>query len=171
MKQNFQWGDRSVEARLLSRQPLELELQWPDGRKERINPDIQGQELRLPDRVLPFAVTRQGNEIWLSLGSHTFVLRRVAGSRGQAHDLGGGFAAPMPGRIVKWAVEEGAPVTAGTVLLVMEAMKMEHRIEAPCPGRVTSFHAAPGDLVELGFHLLDFVEDKPVLDSASPAPA
>lgn len=160
MKQHVQWGEASVEVRLLSREPLELELQWPDGRKERILPQIHGQELRWQERVFPFALTRQGDSLWLSLGAQTFTLRLVAAPRGQAHDLCGGFTAPMPGRIVKWAVEPGVLVPAGTVLLVMEAMKMEHRMEAPCAGRVTSFHAAPGDLVELGFHLLDFAEEK-----------
>jgi propionyl-CoA carboxylase alpha chain len=56
----------------------------------------------------------------------------------------------MPGRVVRVAVREGDRVAAGDELLVLEAMKMEHRIEAPCAGRVAAVHVASGDFVAAG---------------------
>lgn len=60
----------------------------------------------------------------------------------------GSLHAPMPGKVLNVLVSEGDHVEAGTVLLVMEAMKMEHTLRAPVAGVVTSVRAAAGDQVE-----------------------
>ncbi|MFT5485077.1 MAG: 3-methylcrotonyl-CoA carboxylase alpha subunit [Halieaceae bacterium] len=70
-----------------------------------------------------------------------------------------GFAAPMNGTLVALLVEPGQAVTAGTPLLVMEAMKMEQTINAPSAGRVTEFYYQAGDLVDGGSSLLHFETD------------
>jgi acetyl/propionyl-CoA carboxylase alpha subunit len=62
----------------------------------------------------------------------------------------GSLHAPMPGRIVKVMVGEGDDVTDGQVVIVLEAMKMEHSLRAPYDGVVRSVTAAPGDQVEAG---------------------
>ncbi len=62
----------------------------------------------------------------------------------------GGLTAPMPGRILVTHVTVGAVVEKGQLLLVLEAMKMEHRITAPVAGTVTAIHAADGDQVANG---------------------
>jgi 3-methylcrotonyl-CoA carboxylase alpha subunit len=58
--------------------------------------------------------------------------------------------APMNGRLVKVAVEEGERVEAGQRLAVVEAMKMEHALVAPHAGVVRDLTAALGDQVEMG---------------------
>ena len=60
----------------------------------------------------------------------------------------GACIAPMPGKVVEVRVAEGDTVTAGQVLLVMEAMKMEHKVTAPEAGTVSALHAEAGDQVE-----------------------
>jgi 3-methylcrotonyl-CoA carboxylase alpha subunit len=67
---------------------------------------------------------------------------------------GGGLIAPMPGRLVSFAVKAGDKVTAGQTLAVMEAMKMEHTIAAPKDGVVAEILYAPGDHVMDGAELL-----------------
>jgi propionyl-CoA carboxylase alpha chain len=62
----------------------------------------------------------------------------------------GSLHAPMPGRVVKVMVEEGGEVAEGQVMIVLEAMKMEHSLRAPYDGMVRSVTAAPGDQVEAG---------------------
>ena len=62
----------------------------------------------------------------------------------------GSLLAPMPGAVVRVAVAEGARVTAGQPLVVLEAMKMEHTVAAPVDGVVTALHVRPGDQVESG---------------------
>ncbi|MCW8194766.1 acetyl/propionyl/methylcrotonyl-CoA carboxylase subunit alpha [Proteobacteria bacterium 005FR1] len=73
------------------------------------------------------------------------------------HEAGhGGFTAPMNGRVVQILAEAGQPVKAGDPLLVLEAMKMEHTMNAPADGKVESFHCGAGDLVNSGQVLLEF---------------
>lgn len=74
----------------------------------------------------------------------------------EADDHHGGLVAPMNGRVVCLSVEAGTGVKKGDVLMIMEAMKMEHSITAAADGTVDSFHFAAGDLVEGGANLLEF---------------
>ena len=69
---------------------------------------------------------------------------------------GGSLRAPMNGTVVSLLIETGTPVSKGDTLLVMEAMKMEHTIDAPADGMVTEFYFQPGDLVDGGADLLAF---------------
>ncbi len=73
-----------------------------------------------------------------------------------AGDAGGGFTAPMNGTIVECLVEAGASVKRDAVLVIMEAMKMEHSIRAPSDGVVTEVFYGAGDLVDGGAELLAF---------------
>jgi 3-methylcrotonyl-CoA carboxylase alpha subunit len=66
----------------------------------------------------------------------------------------GDVTAPMPGKIVSVAVVPGAAVEQHALLLVLEAMKMEHRIEAPVAGTVREVRVAPGELVAGGASLV-----------------
>jgi len=68
----------------------------------------------------------------------------------------GGLTAPMPGRVVALLVAPGTQVTRGTPLLVLEAMKMEHTLQAPADGTVRGYRVREGDLVGDGVALLEF---------------
>jgi len=71
-----------------------------------------------------------------------------------AGDRHGGLVAPMPGRVIAVLVKQGARVTAGTALLVMEAMKMEHTVTAPAAGTISAIHYGEGEQVREGDELL-----------------
>jgi propionyl-CoA carboxylase alpha chain len=62
----------------------------------------------------------------------------------------GSLLAPMPGTVVRIAVTQGEKVTEGQPLLWLEAMKMQHQINAPADGLVTELAVATGDQVEVG---------------------
>ncbi|RZJ25224.1 MAG: acetyl/propionyl/methylcrotonyl-CoA carboxylase subunit alpha [Haliea sp.] len=66
----------------------------------------------------------------------------------------GRLTAPMPGKVVSFAVKAGDKVSKGQALAVMEAMKMEHTIAAPADGTVAELLYAPGDQVAEGAELL-----------------
>ncbi len=74
------------------------------------------------------------------------------------HSAEGSLNAPMPGVITLLKAKHGERVAAGAVLLVMEAMKMEHAIKAPHDGIVKSFRFKPGDQVKDGDLLVEFEE-------------
>ncbi len=73
---------------------------------------------------------------------------------GEVAEEGGRLTAPMPGKVVSFAVKAGDKVKAGQPLAVMEAMKMEHTIAAPHDGTVSELLYAPGDQVSEGAELL-----------------
>ena len=62
--------------------------------------------------------------------------------------------APMPGNILKVNVQNGQAVKAGTVLVVLEAMKMENEIRAPKAGTVTQVLVSKGSTVDTGAPLV-----------------
>ncbi len=69
-------------------------------------------------------------------------------------EVSGGLRAPMPGNVTAVHVAEGAAVAQGQLLLVLEAMKMEHRITAPAAGTVTELLVRAGDQVDNGALLI-----------------
>ncbi len=68
--------------------------------------------------------------------------------------VAGGYEAPMPGNIVAVNVEPGQRVSAGQVLIILEAMKMENLITCTEDGTVTEVRVAAGAQVEAGQVLL-----------------
>jgi acetyl-CoA/propionyl-CoA carboxylase biotin carboxyl carrier protein len=76
--------------------------------------------------------------------------KRSGGSKGGAAVSGDSLTAPMQGTIVKIAVEDGATVAAGDLVVVLEAMKMEQPITAHKAGVVSGLTAAVGETVTSG---------------------
>jgi 3-methylcrotonyl-CoA carboxylase alpha subunit len=76
---------------------------------------------------------------------------------GDTHAEGGRLTAPMPGKVVSFAVKAGDKVSRGQPLAVMEAMKMEHTIAAPADGTVEELMFSPGEQVAEGDELLRMV--------------
>jgi len=73
---------------------------------------------------------------------------------GAGHADAGRLTAPMPGKVLSFAVNNGDRVKKGQALAVMEAMKMEHTIAAPADGTVVELMYSPGDQVLEGAELL-----------------
>jgi propionyl-CoA carboxylase alpha chain len=66
------------------------------------------------------------------------------------HVAPGSLVAPMPGSVVRIAVAQGDSVTAGQPVLWLEAMKMQHQINAPSDGVVTELPVSVGQQIEVG---------------------
>lgn len=81
----------------------------------------------------------------------------AAGGAGGAED--GSLFARMPGVVVSVNVSAGDHVEAGTPLLMLEAMKVEHTIRAPADGTVVEVHYAEGERVTEGSELVSFEPD------------
>ena len=95
-----------------------------------------------------------GDVWWVHLNGRTYKWERIEpGSSGTEDE--GGLIAPMPGKVLEVLVAQGDIVQAGTPLMVLEAMKMEHRIVAAADGTVVAVHYEAGDQVAQGAVLLD----------------
>jgi 3-methylcrotonyl-CoA carboxylase alpha subunit len=92
--------------------------------------------------------------VFTPLGATTITRVDALAHAGDAQAEGGRLTAPMPGKVVSFAVKAGDGVKKGQPLAVMEAMKMEHTIAAPTDGTVAEVLFAPGDQVTEGAELL-----------------
>jgi biotin carboxyl carrier protein len=102
------------------------------------------------ERVTAY-VSSDNTKRWVTVNGRTFVLTKQSGARKTAsghHHAAGKLTAPMPGQIRAVNVSEGDSVTKGQTLLVLEAMKMEIRIQAPMDGMVSKLLVKQGQTVE-----------------------
>jgi biotin carboxyl carrier protein len=103
-------------------------------------------------------VARAPEGVWLHAGGAVFLLELGAGgtpsrSRPTAHDAD--MSAPMPATVLSIVAAEGTRVSAGDVLLLLEAMKMELPIRAPRDGVVSTVRCREGELVQPGVPLVE----------------
>lgn len=86
------------------------------------------------------------------------VKRHRAKQSSGGNATGTGLASPMQGTVVKIAVEEGARVEAGELIIVLEAMKMEQPLNAHKSGIVTNLKVAIGETVASATVLCDIID-------------
>ena len=119
--------------------------------------DDRGIRLECDGRRVGWRVTRWRDDVFLTAGAETVTARVLPRFRppGRGQDSGG-FAAPMPGVVLEVRAEPGETVCAGQTLVVLEGMKMEHRVKAATDGVVSEILVAVGDQVDSGAALLVF---------------
>ena len=100
-------------------------------------------------------VAKVGDDWWIHMDGRTHVVRMHESGSSEAESVQGGMSAPMPGTVLEILVKQGQRVREGQTLLVMEAMKMEHRIQAPRAGEVTRLHYSVGARVDMGATLVE----------------
>lgn len=120
--------------------------------------NMQGLTVQLGERRWSLQLLRDGDQLYLfgADGQHRFTLHDPVGESDHAVADGGSLLAPMPGKIVATLVAAGTEVQRGTPLVVLEAMKMEHTLQAPADGTVKGYRAKAGDQVGDGAVLVDF---------------
>jgi acetyl-CoA/propionyl-CoA carboxylase, biotin carboxylase, biotin carboxyl carrier protein len=99
-----------------------------------------------------YLVAAADGQIWLSRAGHTAVIDELREAPVRPDDEQSGDAeltSPMPGSVVAVGVSDGQHVDAGTVVVIVEAMKMEHQLSAPVDGAVELL-VAVGDQVKVG---------------------
>jgi acetyl-CoA/propionyl-CoA carboxylase biotin carboxyl carrier protein len=99
-----------------------------------------------------YTVAVTGQQIWLAGEGRTWMLEELKEDSARPDDAHSGDAelvSPMPGSVVAVSVQDGEPVTAGAVVVAVEAMKMEHSLRSPVAG-VVELLVAVGDQVKVG---------------------
>jgi biotin carboxyl carrier protein len=98
---------------------------------------------------------RDGDVAWVFVAGETFRIAKAAARAARPAEEEHALTAPMPGRVSDVRVVDGQKVEKGDVLVILEAMKMEHAIRSPRAGVVTRLFAEAGKMVGLGAVLLD----------------
>ncbi len=135
-------GDKTVDVEILGTQDGKLDLL------------IDG------ERITAY-VSSENAKRWVTIHGRTVLLTKRSGSRksGQGpHHAAGELAAPMPGQVRAVNVSEGDTVTKGQTLMVLEAMKMEIRIQSPSDGTVNKLFVKQGQTVEREQMLIEIVD-------------
>lgn len=99
-----------------------------------------------------YVVAADDGQIWLAGGGRTLAVEEVREAPVRPDDAHSGDAeltSPMPGSVVAVGVGDGDRVATGTVVVTVEAMKMEHALTAPVDG-VVELLVAQGDQVKVG---------------------
>lgn len=116
--------------------------------------------LNLDGRTVTLHVAADRDLRWVAVHGRTYLLKQETHSRRTPHAgddplrhrsgaaSKGILHAPMPGQVRAVNVQVGDPVTKGQTLLLLEAMKMEIRIQAPCDGTVAKIAVKMGEQVE-----------------------
>jgi len=123
---------------------------------------------RSPDRVVldvdgvrrAYDIARYDDDVYVDSARGSVRLRLVPRFVDPATQrAAGSLLAPMPGSVARLAVAVGDRVSAGQPVLWLEAMKMQHRIDAPADGVVTDLPVREGQQIDVGA-VLAVVEEK-----------
>ncbi|MGA8548227.1 MAG: biotin/lipoyl-containing protein, partial [Mycobacterium sp.] len=130
------------------------EVRIEDGETRLLQADLTGNRLTVTLDGLrsDYTVATAGGKIWLAGAGATAVLEEVREAPVRPDDAHSGDAeltSPMPGTVVAVGIADGADVAAGTIVVTVEAMKMEHALAAPVDG-VVELLVAAGDQVKVG---------------------
>ena len=157
----FEFHGASLDAELTYLHDGALHLKVIDPAGNAVGPLVfskagSGIDLQFAGRRMLVEIHQHGeiNHVFAAMGATRITVIDRLAHAGEAHADTGRLTAPMPGKVVSFAVKAGDKVSKGQALAVMEAMKMEHSIAAPADGVVAELLYAPGDQVAEGAELL-----------------
>ena len=150
--------------------PGAAKVRIEDGESHSLQADLTDDRLAVTLGGLrsEYTVATADSKIWLAGGGAVAVLEEVREAPVRPEDEQTGDAeltSPMPGAVVAVGIEEGADVAAGTVVVTVEAMKMEHPLAAPVDG-VVELLVAVGDQVKVGQPLARIIVSGNVIPEA-----
>jgi acetyl-CoA/propionyl-CoA carboxylase, biotin carboxylase, biotin carboxyl carrier protein len=146
-------GDRIDHVHIVG-SPDAAEVRIEDGESRLLQAALAGDQLTvtLDGLRVTYTVAVQDGKIWLA-GDGVFAVldevREAPVREDEEHSGDAELVSPMPGAVVAVGVDDGAEVEAGTVVVTVEAMKMEHSLMAPVDG-VVELLVAAGDQVKVG---------------------
>jgi biotin carboxyl carrier protein len=147
------YGQRKLE---LDGQELNLSLLRTGGCRVRFTVDGRPVEALITGSLPDLLVDAGCGPLSIQVEESRFAeVRRISGLTTRVRTVSD-FKAPMPGLITRVLVAVGETVSAGTPLLIMEAMKMENELRSPAPGKIQKICARPGLAVEVGAVLVVF---------------
>ncbi|KRG40455.1 3-methylcrotonyl-CoA carboxylase [Stenotrophomonas panacihumi] len=126
--------------------------------KATVRREADGLRVGMEGRQWPLRAWRDGSRVHLfgMDGGQPWLIHDAIAEADQPAVEAGGLTAPMPGRVIALPVVPGAKVAKGQPLVVLEAMKMEHSLNAPADGVLKAYRVREGELVGEGVVLVEF---------------
>ncbi len=150
-------GDRRMPVRVRylesGHQSVSLDDQTYDVELTSDEPKIDGNRIGLHTFEI------DGDRIFLGFSSSTIMLTRERATGGRDEMVGGQVLAPMHGNLMEVHVATGDKVEVGSRLAVLEAMKMQHELQAAVAGTVKGVLASAGEQVQAGSLLIEIEEE------------
>ena len=160
---SFEIGDEVIDVGYRSQRDGSFQFVIDDTSMQVVDFDCGDGEVdvAIDGHRLRFAVDQNGDQ-WLTHGDQgdLILTEQPRYPIPGLADQGGGLVAPMPGAVLATEVKPGDSVEKGQLLLILEAMKMEHRITAPKSGSVGTVHVEVGEQVENGQLLVTLEDDE-----------
>ncbi|PZG18743.1 acetyl/propionyl/methylcrotonyl-CoA carboxylase subunit alpha [Nonomuraea aridisoli] len=146
-------GVHAVPVRGLPEESAEVRL-GGQSLPARVRRDGSGLAVTLAGRTEHYLCVRRGDTLWLgrdgAAWSFTRHLIGDPGDRARAAGAGDGVVrSPMPGTVLVVKTQPGERVSEGQPLVIVEAMKMEHTVTAPCDGVIADLPAQAGRPVDM----------------------
>jgi len=149
----FQWGEEEIAVRYRIQRDSHFRVEVDDNQLQVgvIAREAQGISLDVDGCRMTFTIVSDEDR-WLIHGPNGEIeLIELPRFPDRDKDqLSGGLKAPMPGKVLETYVSVGDQVEERQLLLILEAMKMEHRITAPMAGMVSELKVQAGDQVANG---------------------
>ena len=153
---------------IINEQEIEIELISLNGNSVKFDYQGQTHEFSLSFTDQNFHILKDSNKRLFKISSPekgvfitddgTFTHHEYKQEQSDSTDVASGeLTAPLPGKVIKVSQQAGNDISPGDEILVLEAMKMEHRICATTKGTLKELNVAEGDTVEEGF-LLALIE-------------
>jgi 3-methylcrotonyl-CoA carboxylase alpha subunit len=156
---SLRWGEAAASVRAHPQADGGFRLHLPTGsvHAEAVD-DAAGTRLRLDGVVRRLRVVRRGAELVVILGGANHVLQYVDPLAPPRLEAAGDdrLTAPIPARVARVLVQPGDVVKKGTLLLVLEAMKMEISLVAPIDGTIAAVRHLVDEMVDEGAELISF---------------
>ena len=150
--ETLRWGDRLATVHYRASKNASLDMSVGDDLRRNVrltNGDADGTcTLEIDGHQQTYRICLCGDRALVQVAGTSFdfeVAARFPNREGTRAE--GSCLAPMPGRVVQILAQNGATVTEGDTLLILEAMKMEHRIRADRSGIVEGLDVEVGDQV------------------------
>ncbi|MCK4357425.1 MAG: biotin/lipoyl-binding protein [Candidatus Cloacimonetes bacterium] len=107
---------------------------------------------KVKDKLHNVYLTKDKGKTYLSVDGEYYIFELEKGkntrTKAGVQQKGNSVSSPMPGLIVKVPVSIGDKVSSGTILAIVEAMKMQNELQAPCDGVVKKINFKEGEQVD-----------------------
>ena len=157
MNKKIKIGEKIIEVEILKNDGKSIEFEIAGKKFNYSLIHSLNQKVMIQDqdnRSIQAVWSGRSDEKFLALGNRHLKCSFVSARSEGLEDNAGSLKSPMPGKIFKILANEGEEVVKGQVLMILEAMKMEHPVKANEDGIVSELMFKEGEMVEGGVELL-----------------